>query len=309
MKKHCVIICLHIFLGANLFLSAQEIRIFTKSDFNLKGNVASSTVITDYGKEVFYFDEAGYLSKLKTQFNDKDYSITYYKYDNGELKEKRVENYNDEVFDAATSIANFYSIDTTKNKVITEKIFSYDKKSLGEYVFSYNEKSKLESIKHTNEEGIDDTIIEYSDYKKEHTETHLFNGNIKKSIRTSSKKTKNNQTLTLVLTKSFLEGMPQTAIEETINEEELLLKKVTFTYDNKQKEFVPTEKVIYTYNETGMILSSTSKIEAEEVVKEFLYQYDGSEHKNWIKQIVTPENSYTTRLITYYVNQASIEEK
>ena len=56
-----------------------------------------------------------------------DYDKTYYKYTHGELKEKRFENYRDGEFFSATSIANFYEIDTSLNRKITEKIMSYDK--------------------------------------------------------------------------------------------------------------------------------------------------------------------------------------
>lgn len=309
MKKHYTIIFLFIFCWMNTLLHSQEVRIFTIDDFDLKGEVKSCMVITNYGKEEFDFDENGYLTKLVTRYNDMDYAITYYKYDNEELIEKRVENYRDGEFDESTSIANFYVIDTIPNRKVTEKIFSYNKEPLDQYEYSYNSDNKLISIKHTNNEGIDETIVEYEDYKSESTISNLLDGVVQKSIRTSEKKRKG-VVQKIVLAKEFMEGDPIRACEETYNANDKLISEVQFAFDIETKEFALDEKITYRYDEAGVLIATTSKRgEEETLVKEYIYQYDGSIFKNWIKQIITPDNTYTTRRIEYYLRLELTEEE
>ena len=121
----------------------QEPQIFTLRDFDLRGMVKSCLVIADYGKEEFEFNREGLLTKNLTRYNETDYNITYYKYLNGQLMEKRDEIYREGQFDKQTSIAHFYEVDTTDNKKVSEKIISYSGDVLGIYEYSYNEDGKL----------------------------------------------------------------------------------------------------------------------------------------------------------------------
>ena len=41
--------------------------------------------------------------------------------------------------------------------------------------------------------------------------------------------------------------------------------------------------------------------------KAYIYQYDKEEEGNWIKQIITPDNTYKTRKITYYETPSLLE--
>ncbi len=309
MKKYYTIIFLFIFCWMNTLLHSQEVRIFTIDDFDLKGDVKSCTVITNYGKEEFDFDENGYLTKLVTRYNDMDYAITYYKYDNEELIEKREENYRDGEFDESTSIANFYEIDTIPSRKVTEKIFSYNKEPLDQYKYSYNLDGKLASIKQTNNEGIDETIVEYAGYKGESTISYLLDGVVQKSIRTSERKRKG-VVQKIVLIKEFLEGEPIRAFEETYDANDKLISEVKFAYDIETKEFALEEKIIYHYDEVGVLDRTILKRgEHEALIKDYIYQYDGSIFKNWVKQIITPDNTYTTRKIEYYLRLELTEEK
>ncbi|PCJ94101.1 MAG: hypothetical protein COA50_13190 [Flavobacteriaceae bacterium] len=308
MKKHNTIIFLFIFCWMNTLLYAQEVRIFTVNDFDLKGDVKTCTVVTKYGKEEFDFDENGYLTKLVTRYSDLDYAVTYYKYDNAELIEKRVENYREGKFDEGTSIANFYQIDTTLQRKITETIFSYNEEPLDEYEYNYDADNRLISFKRTNNEGIDETIVVYNDYKGENTVSYLMDGVVQKSIRTSEKKGKRGLQK-IVLTKDFLEGDPIKAFEEIYDADNKLISEVKFIYDIEYKEFTSEEKIIYRYNETGVLNSTiTMRGEEEARVKEFIYQYDGSSFKNWVKEIITPDNTYTTRSVEYYLRVDITEE-
>jgi hypothetical protein len=108
------------------------------------------------------------------------------------------------------------------------------------------------------------------------------------------------------LTKNFLEGEPQTALEEIFDSTGKLIAETKFVQDPKKKQFAPNEVISYEYDERGMLIKSRSKSGKVADVKEFIYQFDKGEEGNWIKEIITPENSYTTRKIKYY--EAEITE-
>src|SRR5690606_25539562 len=103
-EKNYPIIFLFTFLSISTLLgpdvlSAQEIKIFTRGDFDLKGEVKSCLVITNYGKEEYDFSPDGLLTKSVTRYNDTDSDISSYKYKNDHLTENRVENYRNGTLD------------------------------------------------------------------------------------------------------------------------------------------------------------------------------------------------------------------
>ncbi len=298
-----------VILGMVSLVQSQEIKIFTTSDFDLNGPVKSCLVSTKYGKEAYDFNRQGMLTKSVTRYNDTDYDVTYYKYEGVELIEKRFENYRNDVFDSSTSYANFYVIDTIPVRKVTEKIITYDKEFLDRYEYLYNADGILVKIIRTNNDGNDETLIEYTDYKGEQTQTNSLNGTILKSVRNSTKIAKNKSQQRIVLTKKFLEGEPHTASEEIFNSEEKLISETRFIQDPKKKQFAPNEVISYEYDERGMLIKSISKLGKVVDIKEFIYQFDKGDEGNWIKEIITPENSYTTRKISYYEAEASKVEE
>jgi len=291
---------------------SQEIKIFTIEDFDLKGPVKSCLVNTKYGKEAYDFNKEGMLTKAMTRYNDEDYDVTYYKYEEGELVEKRFENYRNNIFDSSTSYANFYVIDTVPVRKVTEKIISYDKEFLDRYEYLYNADGILVKIIRTNNDGNDETLIEYADYKGEQTQTNSLNGTILKSVRYSTKVAKNKTNQQLVLTKKYLEGEPNSALEEIFDNDGKLILETKFLQDPTKKQFVPNEVVSYEYDDRGMLIKTETKRGKLTDIKEFIYQYDNGETGNWIKEIITPENTYRTRKITYYqleVPEIKMEEE
>ncbi|WP_411030944.1 hypothetical protein [Spongiimicrobium sp. 3-5] len=280
--------------------NAQELKVFTLNDFDLKDSVKSCLVVTDYGKEEFDFNRNGMLTKSVTRYNDSDYDITYYKYNDGDILEKRLENYRDGAFDKLTSIANFYEIDTTAPKKITEKIFSYNKDFLDQYEYLFDEEGKVTRIRRSNNDGNDETVIEYAAYKGETTKTYFLNEVIQKSIRNSTKKSKRYGVRHIRLTKEFLEGQPHKALEEVFDAKEKLVSAQQFVYDNAKKSFVPETLTTYVYDDRGLISKVATKKGDLTETKEYIYQFDNGETGNWIKQIITPDNAYTTRRIVYY---------
>lgn len=298
IKNYIGVLVLMIFV-LPLSLFGQEIRIFTLEDFDLKDSVKTCLVSTKYGKEEYDFNRKGLLTKSVTRYNEADYDVVYYKYRDSLLVEKRSETYRDNKFDPSTSIAHFFELDTTENKKITEKIISYDKEFLDQYVYTYDDKGDLTKMVRINNEGTDETLVEYKKYKGEYTITYLLNEVPLKSIRTSYQK-KNGENQKIVLTKKFLKGEGNKAYEEVFNEKGLLLARQEFEYDAAAKKFVPTIRTSYAYDDKGMLVEEVTRGDNLLDKKEYIYQYDKEEGGNWVKQIITPENAYVTRKITYY---------
>jgi len=287
---------------------AQEIELFTLSDFDLKHKVKTCFVSTSYGKEEYNFDRMGRLTKAITRFNDADYDLVSYTYKDGTLLEKRSESYRGNTFDPSTSIAHFYELDTVETRRITEKIVSYDNEFLEQYIYEYDDKGDLVKITRLNDEGIDETLVEYKKYKGEHTVTYLINNVPLKSVRTSTLKKKNGSVQEVVLVKEFLRGEENMAFEEVFDASGRLLEQQEFEYKKEEKTFVPTIRTTYTYDENDTLVEEVAKGVNTTQKKTYIYQYDDRETGNWVKQIVAPENSYITRKITYYKEEAAEKE-
>lgn len=284
---------------------SQEIRTFKVTDFDLNGKVDFCLVSTDYGKEEYRFDESGRLIEAVTRYNESDYDVTLYKYGNGELQEKRIESYREKLLDKATSIANFYTYDSTQNLTVTEKIITYEKEFLEQYVYSYTIDKKLSKIVRTNNEGIDETAVVYYEDEEGENANYILNRELQKSVKTKIKSVSDSIQTKTVLTKKFLEGKPNSATEEVFDSNGKLVSAIEFLYNSDLEEFVVDKSTALTYDLNGTILSTEIKTGKEVSVKEFIYQYDTQ--GNWIKQIVKPENSYKTRKISYYKANTAVE--
>ncbi|GLU44989.1 hypothetical protein [Allomuricauda sp. NBRC 101325] len=297
MKKHCSILFLFSVLF-NLTSWSQEVQIFQVGDFGLVGKVKSCLVITDYGRELFEFNEDGILTKTVTQYNELDQDITYYKYQGGELVEKRMESYKNNTLDESTSMANFYEIDTVPNRKVLEKIISYDKQFLEQQEYQYDGQGNLVRTVSSNTDGVDETTFEHTQVKNETTVSTFTNGILEKSVRTSEKNGPKGK-LKVVLTKEYIDGEPNRATEEVFNMSNKLVTYEEFVYDINEKEFVSQQKQYYSYSNSVLskVVTKTLNTEAAE---EYIFQFDSHKPSNWVKQIVTPKNDYTTRVIKYY---------
>lgn len=305
VKNYAVLVLIVLFIFP-LGMTAQEIQIFRVEDFDLKGNVKSCLVSTKYGKEEYDFNEEGLLSKSVTRYNDADYDITYYKYSKGMLLEKRLENYRDNAFDNSTSIASFYTIDSLLNLKITEKIISYNKEFLDQYEYFYKNDSIFKVV-HTNDSGIDETFISYTDIKGEQTQVYTLNGVVQKTVRTSVKKQQDSIVSRNVLTKKFLDGLANSALEENFDGEDKLMSSTNFFRSLKTRKLTIEETRKFSYDEDGF--RSKNNIQAGKIaeIKEYIYQFD--ENGNWIKEIITPDNAYKTRKIDYYEMAEEVKEE
>ncbi len=286
------------FLIPVLTVYAQETKIFTTADYDLEGNVKSCLVLTNYGKEEFEFRQDGKLSKAVTRFSDKDYSITYYKYKNDFLTERRDEVYRDGTFDAKTSMAHFFETDTLSGKKIIEQILNYHKDFVDRYEYYYDQAGRLIRIVRSSPEGVDETRIEYSEQKGEITTSYFLNEVLLKSIRESVRTSKDNTEQQVVLTKEYIKGLPDKALEAVYNSSGKLQTEIYFEYSTAEKTFIPAKKIIYEYGDKAMLINVTTQEGGKTEARNYLFQFDSK--GNWIKQIITPDNAYTTRRIEYY---------
>ena len=279
-------------------LHAQEIQLLTLEDFDLKGRVKSCLVITPYGRETFEFNPQGLLTKAITRYNELDQDITDYKFVDGELVERRTESYKNDLLDESTSMANFYTIDTLGQRVVVEKIISYDKQFIEKQEYQYDAQDRLTRIMTSNVDGVDETTFEYSSHRDGNTVSTFVNGVLEKSVRTTGKKGEG-EGQSSVLTKEYLDGQPNRAHEEVFNEKGRTISSEDFLYDVEAKEFVSRLKKYYHYRE-GILDRVVTKTLTTESVENYIFQFDAHNPSNWVKQIVAPHNTYTTRVITYY---------
>lgn len=292
-----------LFLLINSIAYGQLPAVFTKSDLNLRGNVKSCLVITDYGKEAYEFNKEGLLTKLTTLYSTTDYDVSYYKYSDGLLKEKRLENYREDRLDRQTSIANIYFIDTLRNKIVKELIYSYQKEFLEQYDYFYNDTGTLTGIKRTNNEGIDETQITYDSIEGESTKTISKNGIVDKIIRRSFMSEKKEKELVNILEKEYVNGEPYQATEVFQDSLGRNQKEILFAYDPGKSSFVKTKEFIYEYEDHGFLSRKKTRANNQESKQEYIYQLDAHQPPNWIKQIITPSNKYITRRIVYYEDE------
>jgi len=301
---HLLIFVLFTCLGTN----AQDITLFTVTDFELNGPVKKCVVIKDYGKEIFEFSENGFLIKSTTQYNETDKDITVYRFEGDHLIEKRLESYKDGQLDVSTSMANIFEIDTTGLKTIKEQIISYDKEFFEQQQYFYNEDGLLSKVVSSHENAVDETTIDYGTYKNEETTSVFENGVLLKSVRKSTKKGKGNKEVFVELVKEFVDGEPSDAIESITDSSGKLLSKQLFLYDKDAKQFAPSERHSYEYNANGVLEKVLIERGNTKSVNEFAFQFDDSGHQNWVKKITMPQNTYISRNITYFETAEKTED-
>lgn len=281
-------------------LCSQEIKHFKLEDFDLTGNVKKCQVITDYGQEIFEFDALGRLVRSTTQYNEQDRDVTTYTFDGEHLVEKRLESYKDKELDLASSMAHFYSIDSSGAKIISEQIISYDKEFVEAQEYQFDTEGRLSTIMVSHENAVDEIRVEYGVYKKEMTTTYFENGIVQKSIRSSTKKNSQFGDLTITLIKTYLDGEPNRAVETSRRKDGLLLSEEIFQFEISEKQFVSQERHTYEYDLEGVLQKEIIKRGNTLFEKEYIFQFDSNEQRNWVKKIISPENSYTTRKLEYY---------
>lgn len=294
-------------------LQAQEPERFTLKDFQLRGAVKTCVVKANYGEETFEFDNEGRLTRSVTRFNEQDYDITIYKYDAERLTERRDEVYREGRFDAQTSMAHIYKTDSTRS-AISEVILSYDQSYQEQKESFFDSEGKLIRYVRTDYDGTDEILVEYSQYKDELTATYTRNGNMIKTVRSSSKKGSQG-TLAVELVKEYEGGQPVKAVETMRDQENNTLKETHFDYQPEAESFTPVTQISYTYDSEGFPESIVTKSlreadkDDEPVKQAFIYQMDGNKIANWVRKVTTPDNTIVVRSITYYSGESGTTDE
>ncbi len=286
------------------FLISQEPKIFTKDDFDLNGKVKSCLVITDYGKEEFDFNRKGQLTKSVTRYSAQDYDINYYMYHGGHLRERRDESYRDGALDRVTSMAHFYTRDTVPQKKVTEKILSYNKDFLDNYEYHYGPEGRLVRIIHSSQDRLDETTVAYEWDAQDTTTTYSLNGVLLKSVKITNSRQDNDSVIRKELVREYMEGLLIKADETWYDSFGQIIRELSFDVDPNSGSMIPFRELVYSYKEQGILSEVTTKKDHQNSKKEFIYQFDSNAEGNWVKKIVTPDNAYTTRRITYYEDPA-----
>ncbi len=306
MKNKFYFIFTLFFFFSSYSFYAQEIKIFKVKDFDLKGNVESCNVLAKYGKEEYNFNASGFLTKSVTRYSDTDYDVSYYKYSSNFLIEKRVENFRDKEFDEKTSMAYLYKVDSTKNLKIIEQIVSYNKELIDLYEYHFDAENKLVKILRSNHEGNDETIVVHSTVKDGVKTSYSTNGTMTKELEVIFEKVNDSATEKVVTTKSFLNKLPHQAVTERFNKKGKLLSSKTYELHPILEELRENEVVTYGFDELGVLTRAETKRGKSIDIKNYIYQFDPQ--GNWVKEIISPDNTYTTRKIKYYPTKEMLEE-
>jgi hypothetical protein len=287
---------------------AQDISVLSLNDFDLKGQVKSCTVINNYGKEVFEFDEEGRLTRSRTQYSENDTHWVTYVYSKGYLKEKRSEHYLNGELDREQSIINLYQIDTLDTGVrITEKIVSYNKAFLEQIVYQLNEDGQTVSIQKLHADAVDEIKVKRSKTKSGQITEYVLNGALQKWIRERLVEDKGKGQIKEILTREYFNEEPYLATEVKYSAEGMLLSSEQLLYDDTVDKYITEEKHEYIYGDNNLLKGEKITSLRTSTEKSFVFQYDNNTPSNWIRKIILPDNSYTSRVIEYF--SAENEEK
>ena len=284
---------------------AQEARIYTTGDYQLTGAVKNCLVLTNYGREQFEFNRKGFLTKTVTRYNDQDYAITYYKYKDGILDERRDEVYRDGTFDKNSSLAHFFEQDSIPTLRITEQIFTYNKEFVDRYEYYHDDKGRLQRILRSSTEGVDETRIEYEEKDSTTLASYYLNDVLQKTMKESVGTEAEGPGRKIVLIREYIKGNPDNSKETVYNADGKVLSEVKSDYNPEKQAYVPVKTTTYEYGEKGMPSKVRIRENGQQYSSQYLYQFDVQ--GNWIKEIITPDNAYTTRRIEYYQPEVIVE--
>ncbi len=212
----------------------------------------------------------------------------------------------DGAFDAATSLAHFYTRDTLREKdsiltyVLKERILSYDKELNELNEFYYDGEGRLERSVHSTAEGIDDFQIQYQQRGDTLMKIMHRNEALNQLEKHYPRISESGDTLRYKVFTEYLSDLPEKKTREIRNTAGRLVEKKTWSYAPNEQAFRLEETIHYTYNEQGFLQEELIITGKSRKKKEYVYQYDNDGKGNWVKQIVLPDNAYVTRKISYF---------
>lgn len=288
-----------LFYSVFAFLTyGQEVKY--RSDYDLNGPVKKCTVLTPYGKEIYSFSEDGKLSQLTSFFDKNNFQQLKYTYKDNVLIQRRIELYDMGELDQSASVINVYQNNGTSH-LQKEIIADYNGNTLENIIYVYDSIFRLKELKKLTNNGYTSTLFSSAvDSLGVYKSSILVDSLLRQSTDSIPKAFMHNDSLTEVRTIHYLDGFEDTAELKKYNSKGFLvyLKKELYLIDADKWYREREEK--YQYNEKGQMIQKISREGNTSFTQKYVYQNDGSQYQNWVKQIVMPNMTYTTRIIEYF---------
>jgi hypothetical protein len=285
-----------LFLAANGY--GQQLK--GRWDYGLNGPVKKCTVLTSYGKELYSFTRDGKLEQLISFYDENNYQQISYTYNDSLLVERRIELYEAGQLDQEASVINIYQNDSTailKREVIVD----YKGRTLEELNFSYDSLHQLIEIKKLTKNGqLTTQFSRLKDSLGHYKTTVLIDSVVKRQIDSIPALSMELDSLINVRNVYFLDGIEDRA--ETVKYDHranvVYLKNELYLLDSNQWYVEKEEE--FEFNEKDQMIKKITKEGTTTFTQNFVYQTDGTQYQNWVKQIVMPNMTYTTRIIEYF---------
>jgi hypothetical protein len=289
-------------LGCLLTTTGQEKSFFTTSDYDLNGQVQTCEVLNDYGREVFTFDRNGRLLRLETLFPGDDRNVTTYRFEEGELTEKRVEYVSNGVVDKSQSFLYSYSTSFEGELMkVEEDIVSYDTRFLEKRVFHYDYLGVLQRIVKSHSDALDEIRIE----RRKSGDTLIVEKWLNQELQQVDKTytlQENDGLYKYHYSEDIFQGEPYEAERSRYNAAGKRVEYQKMFYDPGNDRYKTDATHTYTYDEKGALEKEIIQRGAAVYEKEYVFVFDSHKPANWIRKIQMPENAFVSRKITYFAS-------
>lgn len=290
-------------------LQGQDIKVFRLSDYDLVGAAKVCEVRTDYGKEIFTFDQDGLLLRSETFFSETDKIVTTYEFSDGELSGKRIEQISSGEIDKSQSFRyNYKTVFEGDVMKTTEEVLSYDAQFRERREFQYDTLGNLNRITHYQQEGIDEVRIEREQVGDTLVTREKENGELQR-IEKTFQQLEENAIFKHIYQEEFFRGEPFEAREDVYNSKGKRVSYKVMYYDPEKEAYIEEEAHSFTYGDNGELRAERIRKGAAIYENEFVFVYDDHSPPNWIRKIQTPDNTYVSRIITYFPDEQGEGER
>ena len=287
-------------IGTLSLFKAYGQQLKFRSDFSLNGPVKKCTVLTSYGKEIYSFTKDGKLQELTSYFDDNNYQQIRYTYKDSLLIERRIELYEMGKLDPQASSINVYQSDST-GLLQKQFIVDYNSNTLEELSYSYDSIGRLAQLKKLTKNGL--STIQYTSATDSLGHIHntvLIDSVIRRQTDSIPLALLHKDSLTHTRTIYYLDGIEDRAEEKKYNHKSAIVYSKNELYLLDDNQWYVQKQEEFEFNEKGQMIQKVTKEGTTSFTQKFLYQTDGTEYQNWVKQIVMPNMTYITRIIEYF---------
>lgn len=283
-------------------LSGQDLTIKIRSDFGLSGPVKKCSVLTSYGKEIYEFNRSGWLVKLTSYFDEHDYNVVQYQYSKMGLQEQRMEYYEGGVLNKSVSTANFYEMDSIGKHILSEKIVDYKGHFIEKIRYEYDSIHRLKSFNKESLKGRFTTLVSYEkdSLGSVYSRLYFLDRMLQKRIDSIPVKVAASKTSYINKTTEYVDAIPSKEVSLEFTTAGTLIKRSISYFNEETQQWILDTQNEYEYDSKGKLLTQKT-VEGKSVyTQKFTYQSDGTPFSNWVKQIILPDLTYTTRIIEYF---------